>query len=75
MKRAEKECRKTMSVNYTQAVRTLINGMARSFDVFGSFHETANRRSCSNLSDYERMRKDWENIGKDMRKAISSYGG
>ena len=75
MKRIEKECKKTTTVKYKQAVRKLVDGMARSFDVFGSFHETTDRRSCSNLSDYERMRKDWENIGKDMRKAISGYGG
>lgn len=50
-------------------VKVFFSGVARTFDLFGAIHETAERRS-SRLSDYEAMRKDWENIGKDMRKVL-----
>ncbi len=54
-------------------VRLFFGGMARTFDLFGAIHETTERRS-SRLSDYEAMRKDWENIGKDMRRVLNGYG-
>ena len=60
--------------NLASHVRYFFAGMGRAIDIFSTYNN-----GCSNANkdghdlDMEAIRLDWENVGRDIRRAMVSY--